>query len=309
MRGGSGSPDQRAIDERSSSSGQRSRDMDERSPDSSVWSGSRIAAIVAGTVLAAAFLQVLIRIAVGGADLGQGLADHFLRDLLAATSWVPVGAGVVWLARRLPPRRGALVVPTLVHLSGIGVAALAVNVLIAAAWWVTGLLPDAAGFGETVVTGSVQYLHVNALIYFLLLALATRIRPPRTGRTGADASRPQETAERRLAVSQGNRTRLVPLPQVDWIEAAGDYASVHVGDRSYLLSERMYALETRLRKEGFARVHRSAIVNLARVVEVRSASGGNGTLLLKGGAEVPLSRRRKDAIEARLGIGGGALRR
>lgn len=309
MRGGSGSPDQRAIDERSSSSDRRSRDLDERSPDSSVWSGSRIAALVAGTVLAAAFLQVLIRIAVGGADLGHGLADHFLRDLLAATSWVPVGAGVVWLARRFPPRRGSLVVPTLVHLSGIGVAALAVNVLIAAAWWVTGLLPEPAGFGETVLTGSVQYLHVNALVYFLLVAVATRIRPPRTGRPGADASRPRETADRRLAVSQGNRTRLVPLPQVDWIEAAGDYASVHVGDRSYLLSERMYALETRLRTEGFARAHRSAIVNLARVVEVRSASGGNGTLLLKGGAEVPLSRRRKDAVEARLGIGGGALRR
>lgn len=308
MRGGSGSPDQRAIDERSSPSGRRSRDLDERSADPSVWSGYRIAAIVAGTVLAAAFLQILVRIAVGGADLGHGLADDFLRDLLAAASWVPVGAGVVWLARRFPPRRGALAVPALIHLSGIGVAALAVNVLIAAAWWVTGLLPDAAGFGETVLAGAVRYIHVNALIYVLLLAVATRIRPPRTVRPGADASDPQETADRRLAVSQGSRTRLVPLAQVDWIEAAGDYASVHVGDRSYLLSERMYALETRLRKEGFARVHRSAIVNLARVIEVRSESGGNGTLLLKDGAEVPLSRRRKDAIEARLGIGGGAAR-
>lgn len=309
MRGGSGNPDQRAIDERSFLPGRRSSGTDERSAVSSAWSGSRIAVVVAGTVLAAAILQVLIRIAVGGADLSHGLADDFLRDLLAATSWVPVGAGVVWLARRFPPRRGALVVPALVHLSGIGVAALAVNVLIAAAWWVTRLLPDAAGFGETVLAGAVGHIHVNALIYILLLAVATRIRPPRTGRPGADAARPQETADRRLAVSQGNRTRLVPLPQVDWIEAAGDYASVHVGDRSYLLSERMYALETRLRKLGFARVHRSAIVNLARVIEVRSESGGNGTLLLKGGAEVPLSRRRKDAIEARLGIGGSAPRR
>ena len=104
----------------------------------------------------------------------------------------------------------------------------------------------------------------------------------------------------RMMVTLGGQTRLLRADEIDWIEAEGNYARLHVGARSCLIRETMGALEKKLDPRHFLRAHRSAIVNLERVVEMHPAFGGNYLLKLSTGAEVPLSRgyrhRMKDRI-------------
>jgi two-component system LytT family response regulator len=91
------------------------------------------------------------------------------------------------------------------------------------------------------------------------------------------------------------RVSLVPHAEVDWIEAQGDYACLHAGPRDYLVRETMHSLEGRL-GDAFLRIHRSAIVNVERVRELRSRENGDFRLLLEGGAELRLSRTHREAV-------------
>jgi two-component system LytT family response regulator len=102
---------------------------------------------------------------------------------------------------------------------------------------------------------------------------------------------------RRFLVRKRDRVVVVAAEDVDWIEAADYYASLHVGDTAHLLRESLNELEQRLDPERFVRVHRSAIVNVARVREIHPLFHGDGALVLAGGARVKLSRARRDQFE------------
>lgn len=107
----------------------------------------------------------------------------------------------------------------------------------------------------------------------------------------------------RLLVRSGDRVLLVRAAEVDWIGAEGNYAELHAGGRSYLIRETMGALEARLDPGVFLRVHRSAIVNLDRVRELRPCPGGDYRLLLSDGTELRLSRgyrARLERLQARI---------
>lgn len=91
--------------------------------------------------------------------------------------------------------------------------------------------------------------------------------------------------------------RLVRIDEIDWIGAAGDYAEVHAGERTLLLHESLASLEARLPGPAFARIHRSAIVRLDRLAEVRPGGHGDGLVRLHCGAELRFSRRYRQAID------------
>lgn len=110
------------------------------------------------------------------------------------------------------------------------------------------------------------------------------------------------SAESSITVRSAGRTVFVRSDSIDWVSADGCYVQLHVGDRSYLLRETMTRLLARLGEEAFARVHRSAIVNLTRLREVKHAPGGAITLALKSGEEVEVSRRYRSALKTRLGL-------
>src|SRR5262249_19255908 len=94
-----------------------------------------------------------------------------------------------------------------------------------------------------------------------------------------------------------DRVVVVAADDVDWIEAADYYASLHVHDTTHLLRETLAGLEQRLDPERFVRVHRSAIVNVARVREIHPLFHGDCALLLASGARVKLSRARRERFE------------
>jgi two-component system LytT family response regulator len=102
---------------------------------------------------------------------------------------------------------------------------------------------------------------------------------------------------RRILVRTGDTTLVVPAADIDWVEAADYYARLHVGATSHLVSESLSELERQLDPDVFVRVHRSAIVNLARIREVRLDYRRRHVLVLSTGAAVPLSRSRREAVE------------
>lgn len=91
----------------------------------------------------------------------------------------------------------------------------------------------------------------------------------------------------RIVVSNGASDRVIPVADIDWISADDYYARLHVGAKSYLLRESLSSLEARLDPRCFARVHRGAIVQLARVRELRTDEA-----VLRDGSRIPVSRRR-----------------
>ena len=96
----------------------------------------------------------------------------------------------------------------------------------------------------------------------------------------------------RLLVSTPAGDVVIPTADIDWIGADDYYASVHAGAKSYLLRESLTSLEARLDPLRFARVHRAAIVQLDRVRELRGDEA-----ILRDGARIPVSRRRRAVLE------------
>lgn len=101
----------------------------------------------------------------------------------------------------------------------------------------------------------------------------------------------------RLLVRESGTVSFIPLDEVDWIEAADYYARVHVGKKTQLVRYTMNDLEKQLDPERFVRAHRSAIVNVSKVKEIRIAHQNHHAIVLCSGASVPLSRSKKDLLE------------
>lgn len=93
---------------------------------------------------------------------------------------------------------------------------------------------------------------------------------------------------------------LLDQTEIEWIEADDYYSAIHAGGRRHLLREALVSLELRLDVARFVRAHRSAIVNLGFVRELRGASGAETVLVLKNGTRIPVSRRRRDAVIQRV---------
>ena len=100
-----------------------------------------------------------------------------------------------------------------------------------------------------------------------------------------------------LPIRTPTETVRLRVDQIDWIDAAGDYMCVHAQGQTYVLRETMKSLESVLNPETFQRVHRSTIVNVARVRKLRPHMNGEYFLTLESGQELKLSRTYRDRLE------------
>lgn len=108
----------------------------------------------------------------------------------------------------------------------------------------------------------------------------------------------------RLQVDSRGRKRVLPAEEIDWIEAAGNYSRLHVGDESFLYRMTLGRLVNSLDASRFLRVHKSAAINLDAVADVAPMSTGDAILRLASGAEVRMSRRYAPEFHARTGRAG-----
>ena len=104
----------------------------------------------------------------------------------------------------------------------------------------------------------------------------------------------------RLMIKLASRVVLLKVDEIDWIEADGNYAKLHVGKKAHLLREKMHDLEAQLDPRRFVRIHRSIIVNLERIRELHPHFNGDYIVVLEDGRQLKLSRSRRENLEARL---------
>jgi two-component system LytT family response regulator len=101
----------------------------------------------------------------------------------------------------------------------------------------------------------------------------------------------------RLAIKDGSSITFVPIKDIDWVDAAGDYMCVHVAGVTHIMRTTMKELESKLDPSIFQRVHRSTIVNLRRVEKVSSHINGEFHLTLSCGSSLKMSRSYKEKVK------------
>jgi hypothetical protein len=138
----------------------------------------------------------------------------------------------------------------------------------------------------------VVFTLLNAGIFSLPL-LFHRATPAAPAPAPTATPRPE-----RFAVRQRGREIMVETAVIDWIEAAGNYAVLHVKGDTFEIRSSLARLESELDPKRFVRVHKSHIVNITRVAEVTPWVSGDWRIRLQDGAEVNLSRRYRQRFEA-----------
>jgi two-component system LytT family response regulator len=114
--------------------------------------------------------------------------------------------------------------------------------------------------------------------------------------TASSANRDAYTT--RIVFKSRGRILFLPVSEIRWIGAEENYVRICTGAESHLLRETMAHLEKRLDPRVFLRVHRSSIVNLQYVKEVRSESDGEANVVLLSGEKVSMSRGYRSRIQS-----------
>lgn len=110
------------------------------------------------------------------------------------------------------------------------------------------------------------------------------------------AVRPPGGRLERFVIRSVGKVAIVPVGDVDWIEADGDYVKLHTAGKVHLHRERMATLEDSLDPAEFVRIHRSTIVRIARIAELRPLVNGDHLVVLRSGEKLSLSRTMRDRV-------------
>lgn len=178
-------------------------------------------------------------------------------------------------------------------------------------------MPECGGFDVLELLGSelppavifVTAYDEYALRAFEAGALDYLLKPFDDARFGRALSRVKEklahygrqprVAERLVVKAQG-QVLFLSVADIDWIEAAGYYACVHVGSETHVLRRSLSELERDLGEDRFARIHRSVVVNLDQIRALELQAAGEYEVVLKSKVRLPLSRRYRKRLQDRI---------
>jgi DNA-binding LytR/AlgR family response regulator len=119
---------------------------------------------------------------------------------------------------------------------------------------------------------------------------------------------PSPETPRRLVFPCGRRTFYVRPADLLWAEAEANYSRIHTTSGAFLVRELIGQLESRLAPHGFLRVHRSIVINLEQLVEIRRMSRYKQCVVLAGGTQLPLADDYRDALERSLMVRTDGIR-
>jgi two-component system LytT family response regulator len=151
---------------------------------------------------------------------------------------------------------------------------------------------------------------VHALDYLLkpfsnerFKSALTHARQHLQQKKSSGAAEPPALPERRdrLVIKSSGRIYFVRTQEIDWCEAAGNYVRLHVGAQTHLVRGTMGYIESQLDPQQFVRVHRSTIVNVDRIQELRSSFNGEYVIHLHDKTRLTLSRGYRDGLQMKLG--------
>ena len=101
----------------------------------------------------------------------------------------------------------------------------------------------------------------------------------------------------RLIIKAEGRIFFVKTEEIDWIEAAGNYVTLHLGKEEHLMRDTMSSMEEKLDPEMFMRIHRSNIVNIERIKEIQPWFNGEYLIILKDDTRLTLSRKYRERFK------------
>jgi hypothetical protein len=155
-------------------------------------------------------------------------------------------------------------------------------------------------FFDNVVTDALYEYRKDLLPYAVIVLLLSLTRGLEEHRREAAVARSEARETGRLTLKTGGRTLYLDARSLDWASAAGNYVEIRANGASHLARISLSALEQQLGDAGVevARVHRSHIVNLAKVREVAPARDGDFRILMADGAELRGSRRFRHTLPA-----------
>lgn len=199
---------------------------------------------------------------------------------------------------KLPPVDAVFIDINMPGLSGIELARV-----------LTALRPPPAlvfvtGIGEEAVTafelGAADYL-LKPLKQERLNKAVERVLAKRTPRELPPGPSPVEPGDDEvIPVELAGTTKLIPRAAVRWVEAQGDYARLHTSDGSHLVRIPLAQLEERWGEAGFVRIHRSFLVAISLITELRMGPSGYTVLIGDNEKELPVSRRHTRQLKDRL---------
>jgi two-component system LytT family response regulator len=129
-----------------------------------------------------------------------------------------------------------------------------------------------------------------------LMTVLSEVAPEAAEEFVETESESADRFEKLINIKDRGQIFRVEVESIEHIEAAGDYMCIYTGDNSLILRETMKDLERRLDPRRFQRVHRSTIVNLDQVRQVKPHTNGECFLVLDSGAEVKVSRSYRDVV-------------
>jgi len=225
---------------------------------------------------------------------------------LVVAALLPV---LYWMHRRWPVGGGARNIA--IHVAGLVPFSIIHTVGMAALrlLWFSGILGEAYSFPLTVDRLSFEF--AKDVVNYGMLSAATELLRHLLGgphsRAATEAPLPAPVAPasatvaalpERFAVRKRGREIMVEVADIDWIEAAGNYAVLHVGGETLEIRSSLTRLEGELDPKRFVRVHKSYVVNVSRIAEVTPWISGDWRIRLQDGSEVNLSRRYRQRFEA-----------
>jgi hypothetical protein len=257
------------------------------------------AALLAVSVIAHTYVEVANGARSGfPLSFGDALAIEICSHLVVA-ALLPV---LYWLQSRWPlggpPRNllvhAAAIVPfSIAHT--LGMAALRLL-------WFTGILGKPYSFPLTFDRLAYEFAK-DVVTYGMLSAAIVAMRhllrrfPVPAPAAAAAPAPPAGPLPERFAVRKRGKEIMVEVADIDWVEAAGNYAVLHVGGDTLEIRSSLTKLEGELDSRRFVRVHKSYVVNIARIAEVTPWISGDWRIRLQDGAEVNLSRRYRQRFE------------
>ncbi|MBN8741469.1 MAG: LytTR family transcriptional regulator [Lysobacterales bacterium 69-70] len=150
-------------------------------------------------------------------------------------------------------------------------------------------LKDVRGFVSTVAL-----IHAYRFVLLRLQGEASLLTEPDVGPPVDPVERPERFLVRKLG-----REFLIAAEDIEWIQAAGNYANLRVRGRDYPLRSTIAGIEARLDPQRFARVHRSYLINLDQLAMIEPLDTGDARLHLKDGTTLPCSRRYRNGLRGR----------